>query len=289
MGPFYILIAIFLWSSLGVIVRLSGVAPPILIFYSALVSVFVQGIILTKRRYRGAIPKGRGIMSLLILGPVTLLNILTFFYAFKYTTIANAILTHYIAPIVVAFLAPVFLRESIPMRVILSIVIATAGLWILLGVKPSGLIEYWKEPTRDALGIMLGLSSGFTYAVLILLVRFYAQNYRPLILCFFQNLVVAFILVPFIRIFPYEALWIFLLVGIVQSTAAPIMYFKGMSMVEANRAAVLGYLEPVCAILLGMIFLHESLDYKTVVGGIMVLFSGYLSISGKVIGNGYRL
>jgi len=280
-GSLYILSAILLWSSLGVIVRLSGVAPPILIFYSALISVIVQGIILMKRTYREAIPKGKNIMYILILGPVTLLNILTFFYAFTYTTIANAILTHYIAPIVVAFLAPVFLRESIPVRVILSIMIATVGLWILLGVTPSGLLDYWKEPTRDTWGIMLGLFSGFAYAILILLARFYAQNYKPLILCFFQNLVIALILLPFVKVFPHEALWSFLLVGIVQSTVAPITYFKGLSMVEANRAAVLGYMEPVGAITFGMIFFKEYPTAPSLIGGALIIFSGYRTLKGE--------
>ena len=37
-----------------------------------------------------------------------MLNNLSFFYAFQNTTIANAVLTHYTAPIIVAFLAQSF-------------------------------------------------------------------------------------------------------------------------------------------------------------------------------------
>ena len=48
----YILFAIFLWSSLGVVVRLSGVDVHILIFYSVVVSLIVQGIILSGKNYR---------------------------------------------------------------------------------------------------------------------------------------------------------------------------------------------------------------------------------------------
>jgi drug/metabolite transporter (DMT)-like permease len=68
--------------------------------------------------------------------------------------------------------------------------------------------------------------------------------------------------------------------GIVHSTIAPVLYFRGFKAVTANRAAILGYLEPVCAILLGALFLEEGVTCKTVVGGGIILFSGYLTVKG---------
>ena len=55
MGYLYILLAIFLWSSQGVVVRLSGVEVHILIFYSLLVSVILQGLIVSQKKYRAEI------------------------------------------------------------------------------------------------------------------------------------------------------------------------------------------------------------------------------------------
>ncbi|MDP3261072.1 MAG: hypothetical protein Q8M34_10910 [Thermodesulfovibrionales bacterium] len=45
MPSLYILLAIFLWSGLGIIVRLSGVEVHILIFYSVITALIVQGLI----------------------------------------------------------------------------------------------------------------------------------------------------------------------------------------------------------------------------------------------------
>jgi drug/metabolite transporter (DMT)-like permease len=53
-----------------------------------------------------------------------------------------------------------------------------------------------------------------------------------------------------------------------------------MKEVTANRAAILGYLEPVCAIVIGAFFLGEEVRASTVVGGGMILFSGYLTVRG---------
>ena len=70
--------------------------------------------------------------------------------------------------------------------------------------------------------------------------------------------------------------------GIVHSTVAPILYYKGLQTVTANRAAVLGYLEPVSAILFSMVFLNEIPHLYSFFGGVLILFSGYLTIRGEV-------
>jgi len=67
-------------------------------------------------------------------------------------------------------------------------------------------------------------------------------------------------------------------VGILHSTIAPILYFKGLQYVTANKAAVLGYLEPVGAILFAMIFLEEYPPAVSLIGGALIILSGYLTL-----------
>ncbi len=272
MASLYILIAIFLWSSLGVVVRLSGVAIHVLIFYSLIISLIVQGIILSQKKYRKEIPDIKRLKYAVILGCFSLLNTFTYFYAFSHTTIANAVLTHYTAPIIVAFLAPLFLKEIVTRKIILVIVIASTGLLIML--------DGFSFREGHMAGIMAGLTSGLAYAIIIIFLRIQAQNFNPLVLAFFSNAVIAILLVPFIREFPMKALWSFLFMGIIHSTIAPILYFKGLQHVTANRAAVLGYLEPVSAIIFSMLFLNELPGLNSVIGGILIIFSGYLTLKG---------
>ena len=66
--------------------------------------------------------------------------------------------------------------------------------------------------------------------------------------------------------------------GIVHSTIAPILYYKGLQSVTANRAAVLGYLEPVCAIIFSVLLLNEIPRFQSVIGGMLIIFSGYLTV-----------
>jgi drug/metabolite transporter (DMT)-like permease len=287
-GSLYVVSAIAIWSSLGVLVRLSGVSVHVLIFYSATVSVAAQALIFARKKYRALIPADRkGIVQLLLLGPLMLLNVASFFYAYQNTTMAKAILTHYIAPVLVVFLAALFLRERVTRRALLAIVLASAGLWVLLGMSPSELLSVWDRPTGDTAGVMSGLFSGLAYALVIIVSRLYAQSFHPLVMCFFQNLAICLLLLPLValaggaEVLPAGALWVFLLMGTVHSTVAPVLYFKGLGLVMANRAAILGYLEPVGAIVFGMVFFSEYPQPLSLLGGALILYSGYLTMTGE--------
>ena len=270
MGNLYILLAIFLWSSLGIVVKLSGVSIHILIFYSLLIALFLQGIILSQKKYRKDIPGIKQLKYPLLLGCVGLLNNFTFFYAFKNTTIANAVLSHYTAPVIVAFLAAFFLKEAITKNIVIAIVIASAGLLIML--------NGFTIEEQQVAGIISGLISGFSYAVIIILGRIYTQNFSPLVLTFFSNAAIVILLAPFVRELPLNALWSFVIMGIVHSTVAPVLYYKGLKVVTANKTAVLGYLEPVSAIIFSMVFLKEMPGVNSIFGGILIIFSGYFTI-----------
>jgi drug/metabolite transporter (DMT)-like permease len=276
----YILAAIFLWSSLPVVIRLSGVPVRELIFFSCVISAAVTAPAFLSRRFRRAIPGGKAVASLVVLGPISLLNSFSFFYAYQNTSVANAVLTHYTAPVLVAFLAPVFLKERLTGRILLAIAVASAGLWIMLGIPVNQFIDLMVAGDRNTGGILAGLLSGFSYAALVILFRIFAQDFHPVFMTFCQNLLIALLLLPFVEIHQglISALWAFMVMGVIHSSIAPVLYYRGMKEVTANRAAILGYLEPLCVILFGVAFLGEGIEIRSVAGGAMILVSGYITV-----------
>ncbi len=274
MASFYILLAIFLWSSLGVVVRSSGVEIHVLMFYSLVISVITQGAILSQKKYRNELLDIRKLRYPVVLGIISCVNTFTFFFAFRNTTIANAVLTHYTAPVIVAFLSPFILKEKITGKIVIVLLLASAGLWIML--------DGFSIEKNQMMGIVSGLASGVAYAFIVIFLRMHTQKFTPLVLAFFTNITIIILLAPFIRVFPVHALWSYLFMGIIHSTIAPILYFKGLQEVTANRAAVLGYLEPVCAIIISMIFLDEIPGIHSIIGGLLIIFSGYLTLRNSV-------
>ena len=273
MAYLYIITAILIWSSLGIIVRFANTQLTYTIFFPALVALITQCTILFSTKEQKNIPEIRKIPYLLLIGPVFILNSLSLYYAFTHTTIANAVFTHYTAPIFVAVLAPLLLRESIDRLVVTAIVLSTAGLLLMF--------HEFSISEQHMKGIAAGVFSGLTYAILIILGRSLAQRFTPLVITVFQNLVVVLILLPFIKDVPLHIFGYFLLLGLVHSTAAPLLYIRGLKEVKATRAAVLGYIEPVGAMVFAFVVFREIPPVISFAGGALILYSGYLTIRRK--------
>jgi drug/metabolite transporter (DMT)-like permease len=287
MPSLFVVIAIFIWSSLGVFVRYAGLPVYEIIFYSAFFSLLFQGPVIFGTPLRRHFPGMRQIPGILIVTILLLLNTTTFLLAYEKTTIANAVFTHYIAPVVVAVLAYLLLREKITKRIVLSILIASAGLWIMLGGVT--IVDCFRSLMRDGLrlsgemlGIVSGLSSGVFYALLIITIRFFVRKINPYVMVFLQNSLMVIILFPFVEISLKGNLWLLFLMGALHSTLAPFLYYRGLEEVQANRTAVLGYLEPVGAIIFSMIFLGEYPGLRSYLGGALILLAGYLTLKEKV-------
>ncbi len=285
MGYLKIISAILIWSSLGIFVRKIALPNADIIFYSAVIAGLVQFFLVSctgrlKKTIRGK--NSANSVFLLILLPVCFLgNALLFYFAFTHTTIANAVLTHYTAPIFVALMAPVFLKEKILKTAWLAIILSSFGLWFILGAPASG--EEIFTGDSESRGIIAGLLSGFAYALLILIIRGIASQFSALFIIFIQNSLVALLLLPFVPMIQltWQSLPYIVTLGIVHSTIAPLLYVQGFRSVKAHEAAILGYLEPIGAILLAWIFLNEIPEIKVILGGALILYSGFMIIRNK--------
>jgi drug/metabolite transporter (DMT)-like permease len=66
--------------------------------------------------------------------------------------------------------------------------------------------------------------------------------------------------------------------GLVHSTVAPLLYFSALRKVMAQHAAILGYIEPLAAVPLAVLFLGERPSLSSLAGGLLIMISGYLVI-----------
>ena len=69
--------------------------------------------------------------------------------------------------------------------------------------------------------------------------------------------------------------------GLIHSTLAPLLHVQGFKDVKANQAAILGYFEPVGAIIMALIFLNEIPGARALLGGALILYSGFIIIRKK--------
>jgi drug/metabolite transporter (DMT)-like permease len=205
----------------------------------------------------------------------SLLNNLTYFYARAQTTVSNAVFTHYTAPVFVALLAPLLIAEPLRKVTLLSLPLAAGGMVFIVG----GGMQFGDGQGK---GILAGTISGIAYALLIVssrkLSRMRMHHKAVVVILWATTAVTAIPALYELPSLDRRQICLLLTTGILHSTLAPLMYYSAMRHVIAQYAAILGYLEPVFAIPLAVLFLGEVPGLLVIAGGLLILFSGYLVI-----------
>jgi len=277
-----IIAAMLIWSTWGPMIRWMALPPVIVLFYTSLIASFSVPAILAFRGELslGGISKVWWIFGLLAISSIT--NNVTYFYALGNTTVANAVFTHYTAPLFVALLAPFVISERLQKVTIFSLPIALLGM-VMIVVANGGL----STGGPDRSGIIAGTVSGVAYAFIILfsrkLSRMLMHHKAVVILLWITTLVLA----PAAFLTEYHLnlrlLALLTITGLLHSTLAPLLYYSALRKVMAQHAAILGYMEPMSAIPMAYLLLAETPRVADLLGGVLILFSGYLIIQSKSI------
>jgi drug/metabolite transporter (DMT)-like permease len=198
------------------------------------------------------------------------LNLITFFGAMRYTTVAIAVVTHYLAPILIALAAPRV--DGIRTRgAPVAAVVALAGLTIML--------EPWRGAGPGVLpGAALGAASAVFYMGNVFFVRRLAERIGPARAMSYHSALAGLGMLPF-AVSGLATVTTFDL-GLLGAGAASIgaisglVFIVGLGRIGSARAAVLTFAEPVVAVAVGALVWDEPLRPLAAVGGGLVLAAG---------------
>jgi len=271
LGYFYISVASLIWGSNGVIVNKVSLDAFTIAFLRVLFATIILSPFQLVRRNE-AFKAVKAWKSIIALGACLSLGWTLLFQSMKLITIASAVLLNYVAPVFVAFL----LRERIERITIVSLTLCIAGMILISYEQGFG--------NLNALGVVLGLFAGLSYASFIIISKMTVANYSGLTVAFYSYLMCAIFLLPlFLRgINLPESLesWILvILLGVFNTAFAVTLYMKGLSMVKAQKAIIFTYLEPAGAVVFGYFFLTQVPTLLMIIGGLLILLASYLVAS----------
>ena len=263
------------WSTWGLMIRWIALPPVVVLFYTSLIAGIAVPIVL---RVRGElqldVPREHWWLFI-ALAASSLVNNITYFYALGHTTVSNAVFTHYIAPVLVAGLAPLLIAERLQRVTLVSLPVATAGLALIVFSGGSAVAS-----NGEVLGIVAGAVSGVAYALLIVFSRSLSRmlmHHKAVVVLLWITIIAT---APFALLTEHHlslrTMGLFLITGLVHSTAASLLYYNSLRFVIAQYAAILGYLEPLAAVPLAFLFLGETPMLWALAGGVLILGSGYL-------------
>lgn len=281
-GYLAIIASMLIWGSVGVFSRWAGQDPLVSVTYRVLFGAMALALVEWLRRGRqpSSAPKGTAkpgwIRTALLLGSGLALatNWLFFFKAVTTTSVFNAVLSYYTAPVLVALAAPLVLRERLEGRTVVAMALAFGGAGLMLYQPGTSL-----SPS-DLAGIGYGLTAAAFYAAVTLSVRKLA-DIGPTRLALIQTLTASVVLVPTVLLTPSLAgqalgmglrpLLLLAVIGVVHTALALVLYFYGLGRVKVQHVGVLAYLDPVSAILFALLLFQEVPGLFSLIGGALVL------------------
>lgn len=208
------------------------------------------------------------------------LNTVLFFGAYQRTTVAIAVLTHYLTPIFIAIAAPFILGESARVRTFVAVGVAFVGLVLLL--------EPWRVGLgrSDIIGAALGAGSAVFYASNVLVNKRLVKVFSGSEMMFFHGLVATPLLFALVPPSEYgavsrEALGVVTLGALGPGALGGLLFVWGLRRIAASHASVLTLLEPFVAVLLAAAVLGEPVALVSLAGGALILGGTVLVVTGK--------
>ncbi|MBE2254049.1 MAG: DMT family transporter [Myxococcus sp.] len=266
-GIVFVAAAASCWGTWPLFVRYGGQSGLVVGFLTMLVMALPALGLRRRLRFddRGALA------ALLVVGVADAANVALYFSALEEGPVVVAVLTHYLAPLLVGLTAPLLLAEPRSRRAPWALPVILAGLWLVL-------------PAADGSGSgvkagLLGGGSAVFYAALVLASRRAAVSFPPLAVTSFHAVVSAALLLLFFRerALPTQLdAGVALLVGgaALNGLMGGLFFNLGLPRVGAQLTGVLTYLEPVVAAVLGVVVLHESASLVTGAGLVMMVGAG---------------
>jgi len=197
------------------------------------------------------------------------INVVTFFAALEHTTVAIAVLTHYLAPVLIALAAP-RIDGTVTRGAPAAAAVATLGLALVL--------EPWRDGGGIGLGALLGATSAVAYAGNVFVVRRLAPRLGAARTLSYHALLAAALLSP-LAVSGAGAIELgdlaLLASGtLVLGTFAGIAFIWGLQRIGSARAGVLAFAEPLVAVIVGGIAFSEPLSGWAALGGALVIAGG---------------
>lgn len=230
------------------------------------------------RRQRGKLGVKKA-AALALVGGLIGINWLLLFEAYNYTTVATATLCYYMQPTIVVLLSPLVFREKLTAKKVICVLLSLVGMVFVSGAAEGGI------PSLSELrGVLCGLGAAMLYAAVVIANKKLSgiDTYQKTTI---QLFAAAVIMVPYllaaedlsaVRFEPRSVIML-LIVGLVHTGITYALYFASMEHLRSQSIALISYLDPIAALLLSALLLHETLTVWGIVGAVLILGAAFVS------------
>lgn len=241
----------------------------------ALTAVFMFVYLLIKDKSRLKInPKdiwmffGTGLIS------VVFFNI-CYFFTIQNASLSFASILLYTAPFFVMIISLFVFNEKMTVRKVLALIVAFTGCIFVTGILRQG------GGAISAKGILFGIGSGLGYALYSVFGRIALEKYSSETVTAYTFYTAAICLLPFLNLSEFiiktkensMVLVLSVLLCIVSTIIPYLLYTKGLENLEAGKASIIAFVEPVVASLVGFFIFNEKISASNFFGMLLIFLA----------------
>lgn len=269
-GVFYAvyILSLLLFGTNGLYVaHLSLTGSQIVLFRTLIGGLVLTGLVLLRGGFAWRDIRSE-LLPLLLGGTALGLNWVALFSAYRLLNVSLATLIYYAGPMLVMLFSPLLFREKLSGLKLAAIAAVGLGLLLISGSIAAGGLSL--------AGLLTAVCSALFYAVLIVFNKRVKKTGGlqtaaiELDAAFVVVLLYALLSSGLPRPSRAELPWL-LLIGLLNTGLAYVLYFTGLQKLPAQSVALISYIDPVSALLLSALLLHESLTALQLFGAVLII------------------
>lgn len=261
-----------------------GINTTTVLFYRYGLAVILLGLFMAVKRKSFSITL-KEFVILVPLGVLFALSSLTLFASFHFMDAGVASTLLFVYPVMVAIIMAVFFKERITFVTVLSILLSLSGIALLYRGGDGGVL--------DTTGVLLVMLSSLTYALYIVIVNKSSLRMSSLKLTFYVLLVGVLLITSCsffgdgetrIQILTTPSMWLHAsILAVFPTIVSLLLMVVAVHEIGSTPTAVIGALEPLTAVMLGVTLFGEELTLRLSVGITLILSAVILIILGNSI------
>lgn len=264
------ILALLLFGSNGIVASYIFMNSYEIVFWRTLIgSLFLITVYVMTGGKFNAWKNKRHFFYLIISGVAMGAGWMFLYEAYKLIGVSLSSLVYYCGPVIVMGLSPWIFHERLTPAKILGLTLVLMG---VLFVNGRGLLE-----SGLSWGLIYGILSAVMFAVLVIFNKLafsitgLENAVNQLTVSFLTVAIFTFIQHGAISAIEPQSLIPILFLGFVNTGIGCYLYFSSIDQLSAGSVSIIGYLEPLSALIFSALILLERLSYLQVLGAVMIL------------------
>lgn len=258
-----------------------GMNPDSVLFFRYLLAIPVMGIMLLVRRGKEEFATtGKSLAQLAVMGVMMALSSLALFMSYDFMDAGIASTLLFVYPIMVALIMAGCFHEKLSLTTRICIITALSGIALLYKSSDG--------TTLSLTGTLLVMASSLTYAIYIVGVNQTKLRNLPTLKVIFYVLLfgMSVFLIRFIVGSPFlipsgPLLWLDLLgLALIPTAVSFVCTTSAIQLIGPTPTAILGALEPLTAVIIGVLVFGETITLRIAIGILLIVFAVSLVVAG---------